>query len=107
MLGDVETRGVRRYRLRCGGEDINVTGPAFVIGRESDCDLVLDLISRHHASLTETEEGLAISHAGEHCKRCARHVSDGANLAIRARARRPCAVSGGATPGARFFREKP
>jgi DNA-binding CsgD family transcriptional regulator len=56
----------RRYRLRHHGEDVDVTGPTFVIGREADCQLVLkqDLVSRHHARIAETPDGLVVEDLG-------------------------------------------
>jgi pSer/pThr/pTyr-binding forkhead associated (FHA) protein len=51
-----------RYRLRYHNRKYEVLGPAFVIGRATDCDLVLDreLVSRHHARLTLSADGLMI-----------------------------------------------
>lgn len=53
---------VRRYQLRYEGREIEVNGSGFVVGRETDCQLVLDqsLVSRHHARLTETADGLVV-----------------------------------------------
>lgn len=41
--------------------DVRVTGERFLIGRDEDCDLVLDdpLVSRQHAALTPLEDGRA------------------------------------------------
>jgi DNA-binding CsgD family transcriptional regulator len=52
----------RRYRLRYEGQDVDVVGPEFVIGRGPACHLVLetDLVSRRHARLAEHEDGLVI-----------------------------------------------
>jgi DNA-binding CsgD family transcriptional regulator len=60
-MADEHPPNSRRYQLRYHGEDIDVVEP-FVIGRESDCQLVLkqDLVSRHHARLRETDDGLVV-----------------------------------------------
>ncbi|HTR51383.1 MAG TPA: FHA domain-containing protein [Kofleriaceae bacterium] len=52
----------RRYRLRHDHQEMDVTGPAFVIGRDPTCQLVLkqDLVSRRHARVIEHEDGLVI-----------------------------------------------
>ena len=55
----------RRYRLRHGCDEIDVIGP-FVIGREADCQIVLkgDLVSRRHARITQSDDGLIIADLG-------------------------------------------
>ncbi len=61
-MADQASRPRTRYRLRYQHEDVAVTGGGFVIGREPRCQLVLkqDLVSREHARLTETDDGLVI-----------------------------------------------
>ncbi len=56
----------RRFRLRRDKQDIDIVGPAFLIGREPSCDLQLeqDLVSRRHARLRESDEGLVIEDLG-------------------------------------------
>lgn len=56
----------RRFRLRHDNQDIDVVGPAFLIGREPGCDLQLeqDLVSRRHARLRESADGLVIEDLG-------------------------------------------
>jgi len=55
-----------RYRLRYDGGEIDVDRVPFLIGRESDCQLILkgDLVSRHHAQLYETAEGIDVEDRG-------------------------------------------
>lgn len=55
----------RRYRLRHRGEDIDLVLP-FVIGREGDCAYVVkgDLVSRHHARLFASDDGLFVEDLG-------------------------------------------
>jgi len=52
----------RRYRLRYDNQDVDVSTTEFLIGRDVDCELVLkqDLVSRHHARLSQTEDGLVV-----------------------------------------------
>lgn len=54
-------RGRRRYRLRLGADEVDVTDAA-VVGRDDDCEIVLlgDLVSRRHARFFETDEGLCV-----------------------------------------------
>jgi pSer/pThr/pTyr-binding forkhead associated (FHA) protein len=56
----------RRYRLRHDGKEVDVVAPACVVGREADCELVVDdaLVSRHHARLVLTDEGLVVEDLG-------------------------------------------
>lgn len=56
----------RRYQLRHDGHEIDVTGPSFVIGRETDCQFVLKhgLASRHHAKFSEVPDGLVVEDLG-------------------------------------------
>jgi S-DNA-T family DNA segregation ATPase FtsK/SpoIIIE len=44
------------------GTTVEVTGPRFVIGRDDECDLVLDddKVSRRHAALTLTDGGATL-----------------------------------------------
>jgi len=51
-----------RYRLRHEGREIDIVGPSFVVGREADCDLVVDddMVSRHHARLVYSDDGLTV-----------------------------------------------
>jgi DNA-binding CsgD family transcriptional regulator len=52
----------RRYRLRYENQDVDIVGPEFVIGRDQACHLELkqDLVSRRHARLVESQDGLVI-----------------------------------------------
>jgi pSer/pThr/pTyr-binding forkhead associated (FHA) protein len=56
----------RRFRLRYDGEELDVTGTRFLIGREPDCHLVVKdpLVSRHHARMVRTEDGLVVEDLG-------------------------------------------
>jgi DNA-binding CsgD family transcriptional regulator len=55
-----------RYGLLYGGGHIGISAAEFVVGRASDCQLRLNdaLVSRHHARLTETSEGLVVEDLG-------------------------------------------
>jgi pSer/pThr/pTyr-binding forkhead associated (FHA) protein len=56
----------RRHRLRHANKDIDLVGNALVVGRDADCDFILDrdLVSRHHARFIETDEGLVVEDLG-------------------------------------------
>jgi pSer/pThr/pTyr-binding forkhead associated (FHA) protein len=55
------SRERRRYRIRHGTDEIEVAGP-ITVGRDDDCEIVLGggLVSRRHARLFETEDGLSV-----------------------------------------------
>lgn len=55
-----------RFRLRTGSREIEITGGNFVIGRSPECQIQLEcgLVSRQHARLRETAEGLVIEDLG-------------------------------------------
>jgi len=57
---------LRRYRLRHDGEEIDVAGPACVVGRDTECQLVLEdgLVSRRHARLYPGDDGLIVADLG-------------------------------------------
>jgi DNA-binding CsgD family transcriptional regulator len=57
---------VRRYRLRHDGDEIDITGPDFVVGRGSDCQLVLHdgLVSRRHARFYRDDGCLMVEDLG-------------------------------------------
>src|SRR5207249_451457 len=52
---------IQSVRLTVGGQEAEVTGDRFVIGRADDCGLVLDdtEVSRHHAALRALPDGRA------------------------------------------------
>jgi pSer/pThr/pTyr-binding forkhead associated (FHA) protein len=55
-----------RYVLRYNQQELELAVGEFLIGRASSCQLSLDdpLVSRNHASLTVTEEGVTIEDLG-------------------------------------------
>jgi len=56
----------RRYQLRQDGKEVDVVGSTFIVGREADCELVVDdaLVSRRHARLVHTDDGLVVEDLG-------------------------------------------
>jgi hypothetical protein len=54
------------YRLRYQQHDFELTPGRFLIGRSSSCQLSVDdpLVSRNHASLTVTDEGVSVEDLG-------------------------------------------
>lgn len=57
---------VARFRLRYGATDLEMPHGDFVIGRSSSCNLALDdgLVSRRHALLRVTSEGVTVEDLG-------------------------------------------
>jgi RNA polymerase sigma factor (sigma-70 family) len=55
-----------RFALKVEGREIDVPAAGAVVGRSSDCWLRLEdgLVSRHHARLDETEDGLLVEDLG-------------------------------------------
>jgi DNA-binding CsgD family transcriptional regulator len=60
------SRQVVRYLLRHGDDELKLPLGEFLIGRASDCQLRLrsGLVSRHHARITQTADGLVIEDLG-------------------------------------------
>src|SRR5580692_5555938 len=61
-----KVHGATRYSLLHNEERIEVPPGEFFIGRASDCQLRLNdgLVSRRHASFTQTDEGLVVLDLG-------------------------------------------
>lgn len=58
--------GLRRFRLRYRGSDLDLAPGEFVIGRSADCSLALDdpLVSRRHAVFRVSADGLTVEDLG-------------------------------------------
>jgi DNA-binding CsgD family transcriptional regulator len=54
------------FALRSGGEAIELSAGSVTVGRASDCGLQLEggMVSRHHARLRQTEDGLVVEDLG-------------------------------------------
>jgi len=66
LSGGVPQARLRRYRLRHDGEQLDVAQPICELGRDAECQVVLDdgLVSRRHARLYVGDDGLVVEDLG-------------------------------------------